>query len=327
MIALEGVAARRVPMTLVSLSCQWGPGVHTILGTPADGGPLLLALVAGAARPRAGRVRVLGQPPNNPAVRAAIAFVPLVPALPEALRVEEALDVAAALRGDSAGAAAPRLEALGVRALAARRIGTLAPEERRAVALAEATTSESVRILLLEEPLVDVDPRAAGRLPDLLRARAREGRAILVATASPRDAGELADDHVTLRRGTIVGRAASLEALSGFAPGGARMVILSTDPQALIAAISLQSAVEAVARRDAAVVARGRDATTLAAAVGRAVLASGVDVTELRLEPPSLDDAREAIAGAAQATYDVAYARTRAALAPAAPAAPSAGVS
>jgi ABC-2 type transport system ATP-binding protein len=316
LISLEGVAARRAPMTLASVSVGWGPGVHAIVGTPADGGPLLLALVAGAARLRAGRVRVLDRGPGDASVRAAVAFVPLLPTLPEALRVHEALDVAAAIRGDPPGHAAERLASLGLQALAPRRIGTLAPEEARAVALAEATTSDRVRILLLEEPLVDVDPRAAGRLPELLRARAREGRAVLVATASPRDAGELADDHVTLRTGTIVGRSTSLAELASFAPGGARMVIVSSDPQALIAAIAKQDAVEAVARRDAAVVARGRDATALAAAVGRAVLASGVDVTELRTELPTLAEARDASAGVTQATYDAAYERTRAALAP-----------
>jgi len=319
LISLEGVAARRAPMTLASVSAGWGAGVHAVVGTPADGGPLLLALVAGAARLRAGRVLVLDRPPGDPSVRPAVAFVPLAPCLPEALRVHEALDVAASIRGDPTGHAAERLASLGVQALAPRRVETLAPEEARAVALAEATTSARVRVLLLEEPLVDIDPRAAARLPELLRARAREGRAILVATASPRDAAELADDHVTLRAGTIVGRAASLEELAGFAPGGARVVVVCGDPRALIAAIAQQGVVEAVARRDTAVVARGRDATALAAAIGRAVVASGVDVTELRVELPSLDDARDASAGATQATYDAAYERTRAALAPLAP--------
>ena len=62
-------------------------------------------------------------------------------------------------------------------------------------------------------------------------------------------------------------------------------------------------------------VARGRDARALAAAIARAVVASGVDVVEMRLEPPSMDDARAAAAGVGTATYEAAYARTRAALA------------
>jgi ABC-type multidrug transport system ATPase subunit len=194
-------------------------------------------------------------------------------------------------------------------------VGTLAPEEARAVALAEALTSTRVRVLLLEEPLVGVDPRAVARLPELLRARGREGCAVLVATASLRDAGDLADDHVLLRGGTVVGRAASLDELAAFSPGGVRMRILVSDPRALLAALAAEEAVDAVARSDGAVVARGRDAPGLAAAVGRAVVASAVDLTEMRIEPPTMDEARGAVAGIATATYEAAHARTRSALA------------
>ena len=123
MISLDGVAARRAPMTLASVSVGWGPGVHAVMGTPADGGPLLLALVAGAARPRAGRVRVLDRAPGDASVRAAVAFVPLAPALPEALRVHEALDARGGHpRVMPPGHAGERLAVLGIQALAPRRM-------------------------------------------------------------------------------------------------------------------------------------------------------------------------------------------------------------
>ncbi|HEY3821077.1 MAG TPA: hypothetical protein VGL81_28125 [Polyangiaceae bacterium] len=317
MITLESVAARRAPLTLARLSLTWGPGVHSIVGTPADGGPLLLELVAGKARLRAGRVRVLDASPADAVVRREVALVLLEPVLPEALGVAEVLTLAATLRGEPARDPVARLATLGLEALAPRRVRTLAPEEARAVAIAEALTSTRVRVLLLEEPLACVDPRAVSRLPGLLRARGRAGSAVLVATASLRDAGDVADDHVLLRGGTVAGTAGSLGELSAFAPEGIRMRIVASDPQALLAAIAREPAVDAVARRDGAVVARGHDAAALAAAVGRAVGASGVDVTEMRVEPPSMDEARAASAGVSTATYEAAYARTRAALAPA----------
>lgn len=318
MIALEGVAARRPPMALARLSAAWGGGAHAVVGAREDGGPLLLAIVAGHARPRAGSVRVLQGSPGDAAVRPRVAYVPLEPALPDAMRVREVLALAAAVRGEPAADAAERLAVLGVASLAPRPVRTLAPEEARAVALAEAVTSPSVRVLLVEEPLVGVDPRAVTRLPEALRARARDGCAVLVATASLRDAGDLADDHLLLRRGAVAGRATSLAELAAFATDGVRVRVVASDPQALLAAVARDPAVEAVARRDAAVVARGRDVIALAAAVGRAVVESGVDVTEMRVEPPSLDDARSASAGVA-AAYETAYARTRAELQPSAP--------
>jgi ABC-type multidrug transport system ATPase subunit len=313
-ITLEGVAARRPPLTLARLTLSWGPGVHALVGAATDGGPLLLELIAGRARLRAGKLRVLDAGPSDPRVRRQLAWVTLQPPLPEALRVAEVLSMASTLRGEPPGDPALRLTALGVESLADRRVSTLAPEEARAVALAEALTSRAVRVLLLEEPLAGVDPRAAARVPELLHARGREGCAVLVATASLRDAGDVADDHLLLRAGAIVGRASSLDELTGFSPEGARVRILASDPRALLAALAREVEVEAIAQRDASVVARGPDVAALAAAVGRAVVASGVDVTEMRIEPPSLDEARAAAAGIASATYDAAYARTRAAL-------------
>lgn len=324
MIALEGVAARRAPLTLARLSLRWGAGVHALVGTAADGGPLVLELVAGRAALRAGKVRVLDGAPGDASVRARVALVLLEPLLPEAMTAAEVLAMAATLRGEAAAAADPakRLAVLGVEGLARRRVRTLAPGEARAVALAEALTSTRVQVVLVEEPLAWVDPRAAARLPEVLRARGREGCAVLVATASLRDAGDVAQDHVLLRGGTVAGTAASLDELAAFTPDGARMRVVSSDPQALLAAVAAtmaaaaaDGAVEAVARRDATVVARGRDAVALAAAMGRAVVASGVEVVEMRLEPPSMDDARAAAAGVGTATYEAAYARTRAALA------------
>jgi ABC-type multidrug transport system ATPase subunit len=294
MITLEGVAARQAPLTLASLSLSWAAGVHAIVGTPADGGPLLLALVAGRARLRSGRVSVLGSVPTDAGVRPQIAFVPFAPSLPDALRVSETLRAAAEIRGEGQSDPVKRLAVLGVESLASRPVHTLAPEEARAVALAEAVTSSRVRVLLVEEPLAGLDPRAESRLPERLRARGQEGCAVLVATASLRDAGELADDHVFLRGGRVAGMGGSAAELSAFSADGVRMRIVSSDAQALLGAVASEDAVEAVARRDAAVVVRGRSVNALAEAVGRAVTISGVDVVEMRIELPSLDDARAA---------------------------------
>jgi predicted ABC-type transport system involved in lysophospholipase L1 biosynthesis ATPase subunit len=60
MISLDRVSARQTPLALASVSLTWGPGVHALVGASTDGGALLLAIVAGAARVRSGQVRVLG---------------------------------------------------------------------------------------------------------------------------------------------------------------------------------------------------------------------------------------------------------------------------
>jgi ABC-2 type transport system ATP-binding protein len=313
-IELAEVAARRSPLALSTLSLRWGPGIHAVVGASNDGGHLLLALIAGAARARTGRVRVLGGAPSDGAVRPQVAFIPLAPALPEAMRVGEVLAMAAKLRGEPPADAGERLRALGVETLAPRRIKTLSLQEARAVSLAEAVTSKRVRVMLIEEPFVALDPRAAALLPAVIGARSSTGCAIVIATASVRDASELADDYVLLRNGSVVGQPASLEDLARFAPDGVRLRILSSDARALTAALAGEEGVEAVARRDGTVVARGRDVLELTNAAGRAIVASGVDIVEMRIKLPSLDEVVAAAAGVAAAAYEAARTRTRAAI-------------
>ncbi len=312
MIALEGVSARGAAGAVEKLTVTWGAGVHAVVGAPSDGGPLLLALAAGAVRPREGHVSVLQGGPNDAGVRERIAFVPFEPPLPEAMRVDELLATASTVRRDSAAAPVDRLRTVGLEALAPRRLRSLSREESRAVAVTEAVTAPGVRVILLEEPFVALDPRAATRLTALLRDRARDGCAVVLATASVRDACGVADDQLLLRGGAVLAQGRAVDLLGGFTPSGARLRIVASDARALVAALAREPDVSAVARRDGGVVARGADSLALARAAGRAVVESGVDVVEMRFESPTLEEVRSASEGVARATYEAAYARTRA---------------
>jgi ABC-2 type transport system ATP-binding protein len=194
-------------------------------------------------------------------------------------------------------------------------VRSLSPGEVRAVAIAEAV-SGGVDAVLVEEPLLSLEPRAVPRVALALRELGRAGATVIVTTASVRDAGDLGEDHTLLRAGMAVGHVGSLEALAEFSPAGARVRLQTSDPAALAAALACEAAVDAVARKEGSVVARGRDAAALARAAARAIVAARVEVTQMRFEPPSLDEARAAAAGIAAATYQVALERTRAAARP-----------
>jgi ABC-2 type transport system ATP-binding protein len=287
-IVLEGVSARRAPLALASLSLAWQAGSHAVVGSRDDGGSLLFELVAGLARPRAGRVRVLDAAPTDAEVRRQVALVPLEPPLPEAMRVREALATAAAIRGDASGDGSARLAVLGVEALVDRAVRSLSRAEARAVALAEAVTSTRVRVLLVEEPLVAIDPRAATRIPGALRERAAAGCAVVVSTGSIRDAVDLADDLLFLRGG--VARETSVaDALAGPWVDGVHLRILlqgAADAQALVATLARDADVESIERDGGLLRLRGRDATSLSRAASRAAVEAEVDVVELRFDPP-----------------------------------------
>lgn len=131
MIAFEQVYAEERPLALKALSLTLDRGVHALVGGRGDGPPLALALAAGRARPRAGRLRVVGSEPADAPARRAIGDVPLDAVLPDALKVAEALVLAAKLRKEDAQDPEARLAALGVEALASRR-GSSSPPTRRA---------------------------------------------------------------------------------------------------------------------------------------------------------------------------------------------------
>ena len=302
MIAFEAVAARRAPLALSAVSLTWEAGTHAIVGSREDGGPLLLALVAGQSRPRSGRVLVLGAAPTDAAVRKQVAFVTLEPSLPEAMRIREVLALAAAIRGEPAGDGVARLAALGVEDLLDRTVRSLSRAEARAVALAEAVTSTRVRVLLVEEPLVAIDPRAASRAPEALRGRGRDGCAVLVTTSSMRDASELCEDLLFLRGGAVAGQAALANALLGTWTDGAHLRVIAqnaADAQALVAKLSQGGDVQGFERDESSVRMRGPDAAALARAAGQAAVDADVDIVELRFDPPPLRAARPTGTGAA----------------------------
>jgi ABC-type multidrug transport system ATPase subunit len=296
-IAIDSLVARAGRTVLTRVSLSWGSGTHAILGAREDGGPLLMATLAGRVVPRSGAVRVLGEAARSPGARRQVAHIPIEASLPDALRVDEVLALATTLRGEPTQDHAARLAMLGLEALVDRPVRSLLPGEVRAVALAEALTSARVRVVLLEEPFVTMDARAIGRLPQLLRDRAEQGAVVIVATASVGDASDLAQDHVLLRRGTLVRRGGAQDLLAGFWQDGnnARLRVVlrdEDDGRALAAALARQPAVVAIERLAGALCARGRDAEALARAAGHAAVEAGVDVAELRFDPPSLDEAR-----------------------------------
>jgi ABC-2 type transport system ATP-binding protein len=300
-ILLEGVSAHRKPWSINNVTIDWRPGVHAVVGTFADGGPLLLGVIVGSARARVGRVRVLDGSPTDAQARPQIARVPIEPSLPDALRVDEALALAAVVRGDPSQAAEQRLSVLGLEALARRPVGSLSRGEARGVALAEAVTSPRVRVIVVEEPFASSDSRAASRIAEALRNKSRGGCTVAVTTASLRDAGELADDYLLMRGGSVVGTTTSVVALAGFSAGGARMVIIARDAtqaRGLVAALARDPDVAGVELDANTVRIRGADPLALARAAGQAAVQADIDVVEIRGEPPSLDQARAAVRGA-----------------------------
>ncbi len=321
LVILENVTAREAPVALSPTTFTLAAGVHAFIGAPADGAGLALAAISGRARPRAGTVRVLGASPRDRATRTKIAHVGREIALPEVLRVFEVLEMAAAVRGEPAFDVRVRLERLGIEGLLTRKVRSLLPGEARAVALAEALTS-TARVILLDEPYVDVDPRAASRLAEAVRGRGRD-TCVVVATASLREASELADDHLLFERGRFVHRTTALADVAARGAGPARLTAIVEDPRTLLAALAAETAPVSIEAGPRSVTVSGSDVVALADAIARAAIRANVEISSLRAEAPPLDELRASRASAAAAAYRAATERPPPSSAPTPPAPPA----
>lgn len=303
MIAVSALSAKgdlptaRGAALLTNVSFTWERGVLAVLGAPYDGTTLLLSVLAGMVRPKAGRIDVRG----------AIAHVPVDVVLPDALRVEEACELAGELRGEPRRPAPEKLALLGLEALAKRRVSSLSPAEARGVALAIALGG-TAPVVLVEEPLAMIEPTVPSRVIGAIRARAAAGACIVVTTASVRDATRLADQLGVLTRGVY---APLPPALAHVGPQGAgvRIVVAPTadargQAAALVAALTEHASVTSIdasgtgpsAATTIAIHARGPDLVALASAVTAAIASARVDVEAIETAVMPLDAIRATLA-------------------------------
>jgi len=175
-IALGG----RTVLSEVSIAIGAGEFIG-VLGPNGSGKTTLLKTLLGLIRPASGTVRVFGEPPRrgNPA----IGYMPQAHGVIPDVRIAGGDFIARAVDGDRWGlpisGAKVRpivddaLALVGASSLADRPIAEMSGGERQRLLLAQAFFGNP-RLLLLDEPLIGLDPRNQGRVVDLVGRLARE---------------------------------------------------------------------------------------------------------------------------------------------------------
>ncbi len=161
-----------------------------VLGPNGAGKTTLMRAILGLVPVRAGEIRVLGAPARHG--RTDVGYVPQTRATATATRLSGRDFVGSAVRGDRWGL--PFLGADGHRAvdralglvgasdLARRPIGDLSGGERQRLLLAQALLGEP-RLLLLDEPLMSLDPHHQHAVIALVRSLQRELRIAVLFSA------------------------------------------------------------------------------------------------------------------------------------------------
>jgi len=216
MLSIESLTAgygEKIVLHEVSLAVAPGE-VAAVIGPNGCGKSTLLRSAAGLLRPRAGSVRLGGDDVLRLEPRERARRVALLPQHFEggnALTVEEMTLLGRTPHLPPYGAPAKRdhdivarsLEAVGAMEFAGRRIGQLSGGERQRVLLARALAQQP-RVLLLDEPISNLDVRYQCEILDLARRLAKtENLAVVVVLHQINLAATIADTMLLLDAGRV----------------------------------------------------------------------------------------------------------------------------
>ncbi|GAA3236096.1 hypothetical protein GCM10020256_54470 [Streptomyces thermocoprophilus] len=213
-------ALRRVDLAL-------SPGeTVALMGRNGAGKSTLLGSLVGLVRPTSGTVRVGGVVPYRTPPQELVRRVGLVPQEPRDLLYAETVAAECAAADRDAEAAPGTCRALVGELLPGVADGThprdLSEGQRLALALAVVLAARPP-LVLLDEPTRGLDYAAKARLITHLRALARDGRTIVLATHDVELAAELADRVVLLAEGEVIADGPTADVVvssPSFAPPG-----------------------------------------------------------------------------------------------------------
>jgi iron complex transport system ATP-binding protein len=189
-------------------------GLVCLIGPNGSGKTSLLHAIAGIGRP-AGSVRIDGTATHGlaPAERMRLfSYLPASRDVAWPVRVRDL--IALGLPEDSGDRIEDAIELLELGAFAERRVDRLSTGERSRVLIARALAS-APRLLLLDEPVANLDPYWQLRLMDVLAGAAARGQAVLLALHDLDLAGASADRLILMDKGRIAADGKPADILGG----------------------------------------------------------------------------------------------------------------
>ena len=175
-------------VALQGLTLQaWSGEIVGLIGPNGAGKTTTLKILVGLLRPDYGVVRVSGRDvlADPVAYKADIGYMPEAPTLPEYLTPSEFLGYVGRIRNMPRDRIAARtselLRTLDLAGKADQTIASLSKGMKAKIAFAAAILHEP-RILILDEPLIGIDPAGQHLLKERLTTMARAGGTVLVST-------------------------------------------------------------------------------------------------------------------------------------------------
>ncbi len=301
----RGLVKRFGPtVALAGIDLAARPGtVLAVLGPNGAGKTTAIRILATLLRPDAGEAMVGGLDVVRRAgeVRRLIGLTGQYASLDEDLTGRENLVLIARLldlpRSRIASTADELLDRFGLSDHAGRRVSAYSGGMRRRLDLAASMVGDP-RVIFLDEPTTGLDP---GRREDLwrtIRSLAADGRSVLLTTQYLEEADALADDIVVIDEGHVIAMGTPAE-LKQSVGGGHAVVVRPADPAQtrVVTKVLMAAAGREPDRLAGGVVTVPVSGSRALTDVVLGLDAAGVDVAELSLRLPSLDEVYFALTG------------------------------
>ncbi|HET9706287.1 MAG TPA: ABC transporter ATP-binding protein [Vicinamibacterales bacterium] len=224
MIAVENLVKRYGTFTAVDgVTLDVAPGqIHGFLGPNGAGKTTSIRMIAGLLKPTSGRIAVNGHDLEKApeAAKAALGFIPDRPFIYEKLTAGEFLRFHAGLYGMSDGDIAARIaEMLDIFELAKWQnelVESFSHGMKQRLVMSAAFLHRP-KAVLVDEPMVGLDPRGARLIKDVFRRMTAHGVAILMSTHTLEVAEEMCDLISIILKGKIIahGTVEELRELAG----------------------------------------------------------------------------------------------------------------
>ena len=224
MIAVENLVKRYGNFTAVDgVSLSVAPGqIHGFLGPNGAGKTTSIRMIAGLLKPTAGRTIVNGHDLEREpeAAKAALGFIPDRPFIYEKLTAGEFLRFHAGLYGiDGNGVGGRVREMLEIFELGRwenELVESFSHGMKQRLVMSAAFLHRP-QAVLVDEPMVGLDPRGARLIKEVFRRMSDRGVAILMSTHTLEVAQEMCDRIAIILKGQIIARGtvAELQALAG----------------------------------------------------------------------------------------------------------------
>ena len=184
-------------------------GVTGLLGPNGAGKSTFIKLLAGALRPSAGQLHVLGQQVwGNRALLPRLGYCPEHDGLYDDLTGSEFVSFMGRLSGmttaDAARRAGEMLERLGLEAADRERpVGEYSKGMRQRVKLAQALVHDP-EMLLLDEPLTGCDPVARVQITGLIKELGEQGKGVIVSSHILHEVEAMTSEILLVYRGQVL---------------------------------------------------------------------------------------------------------------------------